>query len=256
VNTRLGVRRADSSGLALPAARRRARTVLVVSTIVGLCTALGVAVAILRPSHDQTSSSTPAGPQPSTSAGPTLTPEPDVSWQEVAGARLPFSRLHGPRNTSRGEAGGYSRSETGAAIAAVHVLMRTSASAGPAIYAPVLATQVTGTNLPALKLATSDEYERLRAQSRVADGAPIPGNGGAQITGYVVHAYEARAGAATIDVVVTSPDLSSTGRYVSFRVLLSWQHEDWRVVAPPNGDWGSIATTLGAAPAGLVSYGG
>jgi len=180
----------------------------------------------------------------------------DITWTEVAGVSLPFSRTHGPRLTRDGTAGGYSRSATGAALAAVQVVVRTSSAAGPRIYAPVLATQVTGADLPAMRLTINDDYQRLRAQAGVADGEPVPTGGSAQVLGYVVRGIDLQDGTATIDVVLTSPDLSSSARSVAFGVELRWQNDDWRIVAPANGDWGTTATTLGAVPDGLVEYGG
>lgn len=208
----------------------------------------GVAVTVLikaGASHGQTSEAGPtsssAEPSPQSSVG-------DVTWRRVAGVDLPFSRMHGPRITTGGQAAGYSRSEPGAAVAAVQVLIRTSPAAGPEVYGPVLATQVTGANLPAMKLATQDEYQRLRTSP-----AQSPESGNAQVAGYLINAYDADAGTATVDVVLTSPDLA--GRYVSFRVALMWSHDDWLVLAPPSGSWGSVATVLGAPPSGLLEYG-
>ncbi|MBI4943594.1 MAG: hypothetical protein HY830_22865 [Actinobacteria bacterium] len=191
-----------------------------------------------------------------TTAVPAPSAITDITWNEVAGVSLPFSRTHGPRLTRDSTAGGYSRSTTGAALAAVQVLVRTSAAAGPRIYAPVLATQVTGADLPAMRLAVNDEYQRLRAQAGVADGEPVPTGGGAQVLGYVVRGIDLHEGTATLDVVLTSPDLSPSARSVAFRVEMRWQNDDWRIVAPANGDWGTTAMTLGAVPDGLVGYGG
>jgi hypothetical protein len=182
-------------------------------------------------------------------------PAPDVTWRELAGVRLPFSRLHGPRIINSGQAAGYSRSEQGAAFAAVQVLARTSATVGPLIYEPILATQVTGVNLPAMKLAITDEYERRRAASGVDEGAPVPVPG-TSIIGYVMAAYGPQSDSATVDVVITSTSLQPSGQSIAFHVGLLWQGDDWKVIAPPNGDWGSVATALGAPPPGLIQYGG
>jgi hypothetical protein len=189
------------------------------------------------------------GPRPASGNPVETTSSPttaaDVTWRQVAGVALPFSRLHGPRITSGGQAAGYSRSEQGAALAAVQILMRTSAAAGPSVYEPILATQVTGANLPAMKLAIEDEYQRLHSSAAQS-------NGNAQVVGYLIVAYEATAGNATVDVVVTSPDLA--GQFIRFRIALLWAQDDWRVLAPPSGSWSTVATTLGAPPAGLLDY--
>jgi hypothetical protein len=208
----------------------------------------GVAVTLLPKAAGPPQPARQATAAPSSAQPPVEPSAADVTWLQVAGVDLPFSRLHGPRITTSGQAAGYSRSEQGAAVAAVQVLIRTSAAAGPEVYGPVLATQVTGANLPAMKLAVEDDYQHLRA-SRAQSQA----TGNARVAGYLINAYDADAGTATVDVVVTSPDLA--GRYVSFRVALVWSHDDWLVLAPPSGSWGSVATVMGPSPAGLLDYG-
>jgi hypothetical protein len=106
-----------------------------------------------------------------------------------------------------------------------------------------------------MRLAVRDKYERLRARAGVPDGEPVA-TGSARVRGYVVRTVDLTTGDATVDVVLTSADLDAQGRAVSFRVELRWQNDDWRVLAPVNGDWGTAATPLGDLPAGLVTYGG
>ncbi|NLT55288.1 MAG: hypothetical protein GXX79_12165 [Actinomycetales bacterium] len=182
-----------------------------------------------------------------------------MSWTAVGGVLLPASRLHGPRIASDGRAAGYSRSEAGAALAAVQVLMRTSPTAGPLIYRPILAGQLTGANTAALRQTLDAQYAALREQAeatggvRLPDGAPIPG-ANARIRGYRLQAFGETTGTALVEVVLDSPDLRLTDQTVSFTVSLRWAHDDWRVLAPPRGDWASTATPLGSVPEGLLSY--
>lgn len=249
----LAVTRSDRGTVARP--HPTARRWLPLPAVLASAAVVAVGAPILLPAPAE-----PAAPQPSAAPAspapaPTATPEPDVTWTTVAGVKLPVSRAHGPRRSTGGAAAGYSRSVTGAAIAAAHVLIRTSPGAGPHVFDPVLATQVTGANLPAMRLATRDEYQRLRAQSGVPDGAPEQA-GTARIRGYVVRAVDLDAGDASVEVVLTSTDLDAQGRAVAFRVELRWQNDDWRVVAPADGDWGTAATPLGTLPSGLVTYGG
>jgi hypothetical protein len=106
---------------------------------------------------------------------------------------------------------------------------------------------MTGANLPAMKLALEDEYQRLGTSTRQSAR-----HGNAQVLGYRLVAYDPTVGNATVDVVVTSPDLA--GQDISFRVSLVWAQDDWGVLAPPSGSWGTVATTLGVPPAGLLDY--
>lgn len=220
----------------------------------GLAVAV-VVVLVALPDRGSGRGAGAAGASPAATAPRAAAAAPDVTWAPVAGVDLPVSRLHGPRRTAGGAAAGYSRSAPGAAIAAVQVLVRTSPGAGPGVFDPVLAEQVTGPDLPSMLLVTRDEYERLRAQAGSAPGAPAQ-QATARVAGYVVRALDLEAGDATVDVVLSSPDLDAEGRSVAFRVDLRWTQDDWRVVAPPGGDWGAVATPLGGLPAGLLTYGG
>jgi hypothetical protein len=191
------------------------------------------------------------GGQPASDA-PTASTR-DVRWEQVGGVALPVSATHGPRIETHGRASGYSRSEKGAALAAAQVLMRTSATSGSDVFLPVIASQVTGANVAAFQATTLQQYEALRAQTAVASGAAIPG-GDARILGYRIARYGDNAGAATVEVVVASTSRGAAAGLVSFAVSLQWSYDDWRVLAPPDGDWGSVATQLGTPPAGLLTY--
>jgi hypothetical protein len=239
-------RRSERTGarlrLVLTAVAALALTVIVTATVVAGSERLSRDPDVPRgaPAHSVTSSATPHS-------------SPDVRWVEVAGVALPVSRIHGPRNISRGRAAGYARSELGAAFAAVHVLIRTSATSGPPVFEPVLAEQVTGRDVAAMKLLVAEQYEQLRVQYHVPEGEPIP-TGDARVLGFRVTTFDAEAGRAWVDVILSSADLGSSNRVVAFDVALRWA-DDWRVIAPADGDWSSRATLLGSTPAGMVPYG-
>ncbi len=203
--------------------------------------------------------STGPTPPPSTSTPETSAP-PDLSWTPVGGVLLPASRLHGPWITAHGRTAGYSRSEAGAALAAVQVLLRTSPTAGPGIFLPVLTSQVTGVNVAALKQTLLAEYAVLRERftstgqgTPLPPGAPIPGVD-ARVVGYRLDAYDQAVGTALVEVVLDSPALRASGRDVTFAVSLRWSDGDWRVLAPPRGDGASVATVQASTPPGMQRY--
>jgi hypothetical protein len=193
-----------------------------------------------------------AASQPPATVTQQATPPPGVSWVPVAGVQVPVSRLHGPRISTGATASGFSRSERGAALAAVHVLVRTSAAAGPNIYRPTVTQQMIGANVAAMKLLLDQQYQELRAADPVPDGQAVTGD--AVVKGYRVAAYGPDQRTSTIDVLLTSRALQASGQRLQFAVQLVWDHGDWRVVAPPRGDWSAAMTTLGSDPAGLLSY--
>jgi hypothetical protein len=180
------------------------------------------------------------------SSVPSMTPPPEITWSAVGGVPLPTSLTHGPRNDRDGLAAGFSNSEPGAALAAVHLLIRTGPTVGPAVFEPTIASQATGANVAALKLTTSELY---------ADSSASPGTAsGTQILGYRVESYASSPGSATVDVVLTSPALRETDRSLQTTVSLEWINGDWWIVAPPLGDWGQVSTPIGELPDGLQRY--
>lgn len=184
-------------------------------------------------------------------------PAPEILWVSVAGVQVPISRHHGPHITTGHRAAGYSRSPEGAAVAGVNVLVRASPTAGPASFDAVLASQLTGANLPTLRQTTHDQYEQLRLARGIREGEPIlEARTAARVRGYIFDGYSHSAGRATVRVVLDSEDLAASGRLVTFRLSLVWDHDDWRVIAPPRGDWGAVASALGSAPSGMLSYDG
>lgn len=205
-----------------------------------------------------TTDPSPADAQESASPAATAaatTPSP--RWESVGGVRLPFSTVHGPRSTDLGRAGGYTRDQAGAALAAAQVLLRTTPEVGSNVFLPVLPAQVTGANAPVMRLHLLEQYAQLRAGTDVAEGAPIPGLA-TVVEGYVIRSLDTGddgpAGAAVVDVVLGSPALRARSTLVAFTVSLQWSYGDWRVLAPPLGDWGQVATALTAPPVGMLPY--
>ncbi len=209
-------------------------TVLVVSAVVG--TALAVARSDRGGRQARTPSSTGTStPQPNT-------PAPDVRWVELAGVALPVSATDGPRQLSNGLARGFSDTADGAALAAVNLVVRTSPSLAPAITTMTIQQQVVGPNQPAL----------LRSVAEARSTQPPPAT--ATIAGFVPVYYNARQ-SASVDLVIGSPELALRRQYVSVRVALQWSDDDWRLVAPPQGDWGTVTSAIDALPVGMRRYG-
>jgi hypothetical protein len=178
---------------------------------------------------------------------PTVTPMPAITWSVVGGVRLPTSRTHGPRNDSDGLASGFSNSEPGAALAAVHLLIRTGPTVGPSVFEPTIAGQATGANVAALELTTNELYTEAGAQ-------PFATATGTELVGYRVGSYAGSPGSAAVDVILTSPALRQSGRSLQTTVSLEWINGDWWIVAPPLGDWGQVSTPIGELPDGLQRY--
>jgi hypothetical protein len=83
------------------------------------------------------------------------------------------------------------------------------------------------------------------AQIGSAAGAglvPPAEQGYAAETGYRFLAWSPSS--AVVDVVSAGPAANGTTVLASTRIQVLWQHGDWRVVAPPGGNWAAAATTI------------
>jgi hypothetical protein len=188
-------------------------------------------------------------PQPTVEAAASLTPV-ELSWVEAGGVALPVSATHGPRRLVADLASGWSLSEEGAALAAAHLLVRSGPTVGPEVFEPTITGQTTGPNVAALKLAVNEQYAELEQTATAPQGAQA----GAQLVGYRVATVDLDTGSAVIDLVLDSPQLSESDRYLQVTVSLEWLNDDWWLVAPPKGDWALVSTPLGALPDGLQRY--
>ena len=174
-----------------------------------------------------------------------------VRWRDFHGVRLPYSGENGPNATSGGRARGFSDSAGGAVFAAVHIGVRANAQWGPEIYGPTVRDQIDGPDKTALLDQLDSTYEELADQAGVASGRPV-GRAYAIEKGFRVESFSPDA--ATVDIVTAGPgDDGSTVR-VATRIQLARRDHDWRVLAPPGGDWGSSAHVIGSLD-GYRSFG-
>jgi hypothetical protein len=111
------------------------------------------------------------------------------------------------------------------------------------IARPTLETQVVGPNQPSLmnsvmERATAEEHRPATAR----------------VVGYVPTYVS--SGAANVDLVISSDELALRRQYVAVRVSLQWSDGDWRLVAPPQGDWATVTTGIDVLPPDFRRYGG
>jgi hypothetical protein len=220
-----------------------------------------VAVAVAMPAvlnRDDKPAPSPAEPRP-TSVHVLPSPAPsepadDVTWDDALGVRLAVSHIHGPQRIGGDRAAGFARTEAGAGFAAAHLVARTSPSVGPAVFSATLAEQVRGPNRLAMEQLVTEEYEQQRQRAGVQQGQRIPG-ADAEVVGYRVESYENDAVHATVLLVLTSPGLRASGRFLSVVVTLQWADDDWQLIAPPQGDWVTVSRVVATPPTGLVGFG-
>ena len=212
---------------------------------------LGGGVAFALPSRTPA----PPGPAATATAGPAGTagagragqPQvPRVSlasvrWSDFYGVELPVSAQAGPRELSGGRAAGFARTPLGALLAAVNIAVRANAQWGPRIFTPVIRGQVTGPDAAALLAGCQAAYDQAAQAAGVTGGQPL---GTVQVTEQAFRWVTWTPAAAIIELVSAGPGPQGTTVRASTQVQAVWAGGDWKVIAPPGGNWGNSATTL------------
>ncbi|NUR28371.1 MAG: hypothetical protein HOV83_21435, partial [Catenulispora sp.] len=205
-----------------------------------------------RPQAPGGSPALPPGPHPSAS-GPTIAtstsaiPLPtDVTWAAVAGVELPYSASAGPRVTAGGRAAGFSANRAGAVFAAIHLVVRTSPRVGPDVFGPTVREQVYGPDRSALADQVNADYADARDRQQVPYGQPLA-PAFAQVTGVRVDFFDGTA--ATVRLLMRLPGPHGDPVYVSSTLQVSFVDGDWRLMAPPRGDWATVRTEVPASAA-------
>lgn len=179
--------------------------------------------------------------RPGTRAPATADASAGLNWIDFHGIALPVSAQDGPHRTSGSLAWGFGDTPRGALLAAVNIAVRTAAQWGPAIYQPTIRNQVTGPDASTLLKADASGYAALRAAAHVRPGQPA-GRGYAVEAAYRFAAYGPAS--ATVDIVTEGPGAAGATVLTVTRIEVIWLRGDWRVVAPPDGNWASSATTV------------
>ncbi len=234
---------------ASPHARRRAIGLVLT---VGLLLAAVTTVAAVDGRHDRPHPAVmAASPARSTSqpGAPTdplapVTPPPDVTVDSFDGAQLPVSRTAGPLHVEAGLASGFATTPRGAAFAALHLALRASPDAGPAVYRPTIAHQVAGDATAYLTVVEAD-YATDAAKAGVAPGQPLPST--AVPAGWRVDVFSATQ-PTTVHLL-----LGSTGSplLVDVPVSLLLVGGDWQLLPPPSGRFTGSPV---ASPIGYASF--
>jgi hypothetical protein len=164
-----------------------------------------------------------------------------LRWGEFHGVELPSSPIAGPHDTNGGLASGFADTPLGALLAALNIGVRANAQWGPAIFGPTIRDQVTGADAPALLADCQSAYSQASQATPVTGGQPLDN---AYVTEEAFRWVVYTPADATVDLVSAGPGgQDETVRAVT-RVEVIWDGRDWRVIAPPGGDWGNSADQL------------
>ena len=221
----------------LPAA---AVAVVIIGGVLALRVALNPHAAAAKPA----SSASPAATQ---AAGkPTGSPLPQVNlsglrWYDFYGIELPFSAQAVPRDTSGGLAAGFAHSPLGALLAAINIAVRANPQWGPKIFTPVIRNQVTGPDAAVLLAGCLTAYGQASRSAGVTGGGPL---GNVDVAEEAFRWVVYTPDAAVIDLVSAGPGSQGTTVRATTQLEVVWDGGDWKVIAPPGGDWGNAAAVL------------
>lgn len=168
----------------------------------------------------------------------------------VDGAVVPVSATAGPARTAGGLASGYADTPAGAVIAAVNIAVRVSGQLGPAIFVPTISRQVTGTAAQELLSAAWQEYSQAGGSQPSAAGGPA-GPATAAVTAFQVTAWSP----GQADITLTAAASPGSHEQVTVPLRLQWLGGDWRLVAPPGGDF-TASPAASRVPSGFTALPG
>jgi hypothetical protein len=175
-----------------------------------------------------------------------------VRWSSFYGVELPVSAQAGPYDTSGGLAAGFAHTPLGALLAAVNIGVRANAQWGPQIFTTVIRGQVTGPDAAALLAGCQAAYDQAAQSDGVTGGQPL---GTVDVAEQAFRWITYTPAAAILDRAVAGPGSNGATVRASVQMEVIWAGGDWKVVAPPGGDWGNSATGL-SSMAGYTAFPG
>ena len=238
------------------------RLILPAAAVAAILLCAGLAFALAgRPSASRSpvaaalAPASPAGAAGSGGQGQPLVPRvslASVRWSGFYGVELPVSAQAGPYDTSGGVATGFAHTPLGALLAAVNIGVRANAQWGPRIFTPVIRGQVTGPDAAALLAGCQAAYDQAAQSDGVTGGQPL---GTVDVTEQAFRWITYTPAAAILDLVSAGPGGNGATVRASVQIEVVWDGGDWKVVAPPGGDWGNSAAELSSL-AGYTAFPG
>jgi hypothetical protein len=165
---------------------------------------------------------------------------PVSGWHAIRldGAPVPVSPAAGPFTRGQHLASRFTDTPAGAVLAAVGIAVRTSGQLGPAIFIPTIARQVTGTGSAALLAAARADYAQAATAHQPGRPGGPAGKATAAARGFRLTSWTPAA--ATVQVITIAD--GADGRGVVTGLQVRWQRGDWRLVAPPGGNFAAAAS--------------
>jgi hypothetical protein len=164
-----------------------------------------------------------------------------LRWHSFYGVKLPYDAAEGPFDRRGGVAAGFAHDPLGALLAAVNIAVRANAQWGPRIFGPEIRDEVAGPDAPALLADCQTAYTQASQSAHVTGGRPL---GTVDVTEEAFRWVAYTPAAATVELVSAGPDGQGNTVRASTQIGVVWDGRDWKVIAPPGGDWGNAATEV------------
>jgi hypothetical protein len=164
-----------------------------------------------------------------------------LRWTDFYGVELPSSPSAGPRFTRGGLAWGFADTPLGALLAAVNIGVRANAQWGPGVFIPTIRRQVMGPAASALLASCRATYQQTSNALGITHGQSL---GRVYVSEEAFRWVNYSPGNASVDIVSAGPGAQGVTVRAVTRIEVTWSGGDWRVIAPPGGDWGNSATPL------------
>jgi len=116
----------------------------------------------------------------------------------------------------------------------------------------VIRGQVTGPDAAALLTGCQAAYDQAAQSDGVTGGQPL---GTVDVTEQAFRWITYTPAAAILDLVSAGPGSNGATVRASVQMEVVWDGGDWKVVAPPGGDWGNSAAELSSL-AGYTAFPG
>lgn len=167
----------------------------------------------------------PAEPAPAEPGPAEQSPPPEqVLGPSSAQWPVPPSAKHGPRKWSPTQASGFSRSDYGAALAAVNIAGRLDPEQGPRVFRPAVSKQTVG-HTTELAAVLEVQYQQYEAALGLRNGEPVP-PASTQTPAAPAVGWKARGCRQACVVQLLTP-IGET--YAVHEIPVVWVDGDWRV---------------------------
>ena len=163
-----------------------------------------------------------------------------MSAHAFQGAAVPVSSAAGPRTIDDVRASGFAHTELGAAMAALHLAVRTDPATSPAVFVPTIQEQTTGDT--AGFLATRQkQYAALAKAAKVPAGQPIIAPTGSMV-GWKIPAGWSADAPTTVHLLVQIPN---SGKWVDIAPTVVWDAtaNDYKLQVSADGTLPSTTAT-------------